>query len=858
MHLYTYNNLRRIASGLLALALLGGAVAQKQDDLAEKGPFEQRYFARQVGPAMKIPTPALLPQAPVEVMADKTTGETNELIVVLNYANANSIQNLLPAESKAALAAAKSPAAGLERAVLGAIQNKDRSTTAALFNPAYAYFAVNSDRLSDEDRLRGVELKATRERLDRYMILRYPSVAAARQAQLQMQKDSSVVVHSMNNALGTISAVPNDTYFSTPAFAISPYSDLKKQFQWGMNAMNFPLAWDKVRGQAHIGLLEPGYPGTYVMGTVSTPSGTVLVPMVEPHPDLKRSYRSHFMPGGVTTISLSPGDIGVNDHATHVAGIISAQANNGNLANPAHNSGVAGGCWDCSLTPFPTINNTEIYPGTTTGVISLRISAYAQAIQKATESGMQIINWSGQLQSAQPNENNLFSCPDFYNYVCDALAYAKERDVLIVEAVGNERFRVNELRSPVRYAAQFSILPVGGTEIANPVPGTLGSAWIYQEAIPGSGNLGIGTNFATVDGVVGPAKSIVSTITANSNFIPNPGFKCGDSIGLTPADPTDQSGARYLGGYGDGIGSCTGTSMAAPHVSALAGLVRSVNPRMEYLQVMNIIRQSGNLAASPPPLSAELGYGLPNAFTAVNAAIATNVIKLTPLFSFYSNERQDSFYTTVPHMANAALDGSLKPRNWNGVYTVTFVPPSNASNSPYGAYGSAYGNTLGTYWKFPRNPFTIGGVGSQQPLAQVWVFTTHENPKSASVQLEPLVRMSWKCGDWTPPGLAPTVCNTFTKHVDSVMVNQSETAYFQYLGYQVDGTEGYVYPKTFARPAGTVRLMRKYNRARDDFAVFPDTALATMQSNGYTEDGNLTDWLGYVYPNVNGNVPTIQ
>ncbi len=852
MHIRVF---QRVGSGLLALALLGGgaAVAQKQDDSAEKGPFDQRYFARQAGPAMKLPTPALLPRAPVEVMADKTTGETNELIVVLNYANANSIQNLLPTESKATLSAAKSPAAGLERAVLSAIQNKNRNTTAALLNPVYAYFAVSSDRLSDEDRLRGVELKAARERLDRYMVLRYPSVAAARQAQLQMQKDSSVVVHSMNNSLGTISAVPNDTYFSTPTFVSSPYVENKKEYQWGMNAMNFPLAWDKVRGQAHIGLLEPGYPGTYLMGTVSTPSGTVSVPMVEPHPDLKRSYRSHFMPGGVASISLPPLNISVNDHATHAAGIISAQANNGNLANPATNSGVAGGCWDCSLTPFPVVNNTEINPTTDLGLVSLRISAYALAIQKATETGMQIINWSGQLQAALPNENGFFGCPDFYNYVCDALAYAKERDVLIVEAVGNERFRENELRSPVRYAAQFSILPVGGTEIANPLPGTLGSAWIYQEAINGS--TGIGTNFATIDGVIAPAKNIVSTITANSNYNPEPYAKCGDSIGLIPADPTDQSGARYLGGYGDGIGSCTGTSMAAPHVSALAGLVRSVNPRMGYLQVMNIIRQSGNLAGN---LTAELGYGLPNALTAVNAAIATNVSNLTPLFSFYSNERQDSFYTTVPHMANAALDGSLKPRNWNGVYTVTFAPPSSASNNAYGAYGSAYGNTLGTYWKFPRNPFTIGGVGLQQPLAQVWVFTTHQNPKSASVQLEPLMRMSWKCGDRTPQGLAPAVCNTYTKHVDSVMVNQSEIAYFQYLGYQVDGTEGYVYPKTFAQPAGTVRLMRKYNRARDDFAVFPDTALATMQSNGYTEDGNLTDWLGYVYPNVNGNVPIIQ
>ena len=91
-----------------------------------------------------------------------------------------------------------------------------------------------------------------------------------------------------------------------------------------------------------------------------------------------------------------------------------------------------------------------------------------------------------------------------------------------------------------------------------------------------------------------------------------------------------------------------------------------------------------------------------------------------------------------------------------------------------------------------------------------------------------------------------------------MLVNASEVAYFQWLGYKVDGTEGYAYPKTFPQPAGTVRLMRKYNSDRDDFAMFPDTALANMQSNGYTDDGNLTDWVGYVYPNTNGQTPIIQ
>lgn len=76
------------------------------------------------------------------------------------------------------------------------------------------------------------------------------------------------------------------------------------------------------------------------------------------------------------------------------------------------------------------------------------------------------------------------------------------------------------------------------------------------------------------------------------------------------------------------------------------------------------------------------------------------------------------------------------------------------------------------------------------------------------------------------------------------------------LGSFLDGIEGYIYPKTVTQPIGTVRLMRKYNPARDDHAIFPETALSAMTAQGYTENSG-SDWLGYVYPNTTANVPVI-
>jgi hypothetical protein len=50
--------------------------------------------------------------------------------------------------------------------------------------------------------------------------------------------------------------------------------------------------------------------------------------------------------------------------------------------------------------------------------------------------------------------------------------------------------------------------------------------------------------------------------------------------------------------------------------------------------------------------------------------------------------------------------------------------------------------------------------------------------------------------------------------------------------------------------------MRKYNPTRDDHAIFPESWLTYFTSLGYTQNSG-SDWLGYVYPNSTGGVPTI-
>lgn len=297
----------------------------------------------------------------------------------------------------------------------------------------------------------------------------------------------------------------------------------------------------------------------------------------------------------------------------------------------------------------------------------------------------------------------------------------------------------------------------------------------------------------------------------------------------------DESGGRSATGFGDGFGSCTGTSMAAPFVSALAALVKSVNPMASAASVREIIQQSGPLR----PATDQQGFGLPNANTAVISALTSNPTRLTPMFSLYSPGRADSFYTTSPQMASAALAGTLPP-----------MAPTGTDRS----YGTQYGTSIASYPSFPGG-FAVAPL-TATPRAEFWLFTTHVNPKSSTVELQPLYRMSWVCGDATP--YPPAVCGYTPAHGDTTYVLEAEIAYHEWLGYRVDGIEGYVYPKTMAQPAGTDYLIRLYNPTRDDHAIFPYSKLSAMLSAGYNVTTNGINFLGWVYPNVDGSRPAIQ
>lgn len=91
----------------------------------------------------------------------------------------------------------------------------------------------------------------------------------------------------------------------------------------------------------------------------------------------------------------------------------------------------------------------------------------------------------------------------------------------------------------------------------------------------------------------------------------------------------------------NGIGNKRGTSMATPHVSGIAALILSVNPSLTGQQVRNIIESTCNknianftVTQTRPngTWNNQVGYGLVNAYAAVQAAVQT--LCPTPIINF--------------------------------------------------------------------------------------------------------------------------------------------------------------------------------------------------------------------------------
>ena len=204
-------------------------------------------------------------------------------------------------------------------------------------------------------------------------------------------------------------------------------------------------------------------------------------------------------------------------HGTHVSGIIAAERNNGKGAN-----GVA--------------NNAEIMAIRSTPRGDEYDKDVALAIRYAVDNGASIINTSfGKYYSPHSD------------WVREAIAYAGQKDVLIVNASGNEAQNLDEK----------DVYPNDAVGVGPEVSNTFISVGSLEPKY-GSGMISGFSNYGKVNvDVFAPGSKIYSTVPEN--------------------DYENNSG----------------TSMAAPAVAGVAALIRSYYPKLTAAQVKQILMDSG-------------------------------------------------------------------------------------------------------------------------------------------------------------------------------------------------------------------------------------------------------------------------
>jgi len=630
--------------------------------------------------------------------------------------------------------------------------------------------------------------ESPRARLERYLIMKFPANANLDAVQAALERDPHVL-HVERNRLFRLHVTPSDPLF--------PVAGSPPDHQWGSHLLNLGSAWDYAKGHAYIGLIDTGLQVTHPDLRAFSSTGTWLGGNFRPHLSWDFSSPASCFTNQENCVDeLEFGGSGAG-HGTHVAGIVAANTNNA--------TGVAGACWNCSIL---MTRGTRIQSSQQT------TADVANALTWLTDHGVQAISMSfGDDLSCDPLSSNL-------GFVCDALDLADRRDVLMTASPGNDKTDVEFPASDPR------VLSIGGIEPGGafwdradegqgcPCNWSNRPSWLINICNQGPFTFECGSNYTVTQGsaqqdLVAPAKQVLSTFYENKDW--NSLLGCHD---------TAVNGVNHAG---VGYDVCTGTSMSSPYVAAIAGILRSVNPLLDKDQITAALTGHASRAGNWDP---KLGYGYPDASASVQAVLGrsngvTLANRLTPLFVLYSPPAGDHLYTTFPQVGSAAMFNA-------------------AGYSQFKPSGMDLWPDVPGYGYFPGAGCLVGPC-SPEPGASVYIFTTDRSPNGSP--LVPLFRMSYE---------DPNSANrdmTYTTEKAGIETLRG-------VGYRLDGIEGYIYkrctPEPSCIPAGAVRLYRRYNASRDDYAIFPESELAAMVADGYTQAlGN--DWIGYVYPNVDGD-----
>ena len=681
---------------------------------------------------------------------------------------------------------------------------------------------------------------STRAKLERYLLIRYPQTANLQTAMSALRGDPGVEAAYLPATGARFSSAQLTGFTVTSSSpAAGPVSSGP---QYGRDDLNVDAAWQVAGGYALVGDVDSGiYPahpalmqfasnGQYLGGNF-VPASSVnlgfagIYPYLNTWTDLNvdEGYPLLLPPNTPCNHSNQTQSVPAlyAGHGTHVSGLIGA--------NPSSTFGVKGTCLHCGIAmwkvTYPVCSSLDgiVYQG-------YNRSQVGPAITYLSDIGAQVIN----LSLGDPTIAAGYCANNPNESWCAALTTAFYRDVTIVASAGNSRtvlqFPANDIRT----------LDAGGFDqnvalwdLSPPRPNT---ANCPSPNLTGE-NLGdeCGSNFAVIGGDP-PQELMASANQALSTTYPGKNwdlFSCGDG---------------YPGpGWGNGKGLCTGTSMSAPQISGVVGILRSINPLVgtsvpnpnlgQTVGIRTVLARTTFEAQANPAsyFTSTFGYGHPDAAAAARmmmGRVAGRQVlnRVTPLFRLYSSAAQDYADTTSPQFATALLISAA------------------AAYQPQGS------STPG-YTSFP--PAEPGQPALPAPKAAAYVLTTEYKPWPNSPVLLPLYLLdrtrNWPLGCTTgSPG-----CNS---HRDFLLL--TTTADIQQAhtdGFNLRTIQGYIYqtcsPEPTCIPSGAQKFYRECNTTIDDCATFLESERTTFEGNGYTGAYPATSSkvLGYAYPGTDSD-----
>lgn len=669
---------------------------------------------------------------------------------------------------------------------------------------------------ADEGKKASENPDTAESRLTRYMVADYRSVGERDTAVKLLQRDA-LIASASSDSIVPFATGAGATTVATKALSGQQHRD----------DLNIEALWARAGGWGLVGAIDNGLtPDHSELRSFSTGASTTgtwqpggnYLPYFSANMGLKGQSPTDLTETQPSVAAPSDFWCGtpmiapvVAGHGTHVAGLIAA--------NGADSTGVSGTCKSCGLAmrKSTSVDCIEDFGP----VINNLMSNITAALGAFVDQGVQVVNGSFALKGRYCEA----SASTDVQAQCDMIAYAQSRDVIFVASTGNNLIQVGFPGTDPR------VMAVGGLEGLDEV-GAL-QTWSDSPNCPlppnsisntpecGSNfrngsfppNSGAGTGYVEV---VAQAKTVTSTVVPGWDWRTDLG--CGDSLD---------------GNNGDGLGPCTGTSMSAPEVAGMLGVLRSIHPLFPAgtpfttpTGIRGLMRATGSRTLDGLTNDSRLGYGIPVAWEAAERLLGqvggeTARSRATPLFGLYSSGLDDYAAVATPHLAIA----------------LTKLTPSSKAYRSVRIAGDTFveGFAVPGYTAFPAT-----SAGSPRALA--YVLTTEYVraglPTTTPLFLMARPRSQASAGD------------------DHLLVNSGLVQTAANAGYALAGRQGYIYPwctGAGCNPPGTEALHLKCKNASNATtrrcAVFLESQRADFEAKSFTSlfPGAPRSQLGFAY-----------